>query len=248
MAKKPGMGRQRIKIVKIEVKNHLQVTFSKRRSGLFKKASELCMLCGVEIAIIIFSPARKAYSFGHTNVESIIDRVLSRNPHLISNNPPHLFESHNKHDVNVCELNLQLTQILDEVEKSSSGGGDVSGGCYLQQEAGETLDERQSWNYGSVEGEEEKKEEGHVQENQKEIDNNGSFEGENLLEFDGTERCLVGENRTTLFDMRAFPFIYSSLLRGLFTFDATPLSDSLKLHYFGESDMYPLAFLRVQAT
>ncbi|KAH0670564.1 agamous-like MADS-box protein AGL62 [Solanum tuberosum] len=116
MAKKPSMGRQKIKIAKIEVKNHLQVTFSKRRSGLFKKASELCTLCGVEIAIIVFSPTRKAYSFGHINVESIIDRFLSRNPHPISNNPPHLFESHNKHDVNVYELNLQLTQIFDEVE------------------------------------------------------------------------------------------------------------------------------------
>jgi len=51
-------------------------------------------------------------------------------------------------------------------------------------------DERQSWNSGSVEGEEEKKEEVHVQENQKEIDNNGSFEGENLLEFDGRERWV----------------------------------------------------------
>ncbi|KAF7127889.1 hypothetical protein RHSIM_Rhsim11G0149200 [Rhododendron simsii] len=52
MAKKPSMGRQKIKIAKIEIKNHLQVTFSKRRSGLFKKASELCTLCGVEIAIL----------------------------------------------------------------------------------------------------------------------------------------------------------------------------------------------------
>ncbi|WMV51089.1 hypothetical protein MTR67_044474 [Solanum verrucosum] len=116
MAKKPSMGRQKIKIAKIEVKNHLQVTFSKRRSGLFNKASELCTLCGVEIAIIVFSHARKAYSFGDTNVESVINRFLSRNPHPIFNNPPHLFESHNKHDVNVYDLNLQLTQILDEVE------------------------------------------------------------------------------------------------------------------------------------
>ncbi|XP_059289475.1 agamous-like MADS-box protein AGL61 [Lycium ferocissimum] len=113
MAKKPSMGRQKIKIAKIEVKNHLQVTFSKRRSGLFKKASELCTLCGVEIAIIVFSPARKAYSFGHTNVEFIIDRFLSRNPHPISNRL-HLFEAHRHH--NVCELNLKLTQILDELE------------------------------------------------------------------------------------------------------------------------------------
>ncbi|KVI09681.1 Transcription factor, MADS-box [Cynara cardunculus var. scolymus] len=59
MAKKPSLGRQKIKIAKIQIKNHLQVIFSKRRSGLFKKASELCTLCGVEIAIVVFSPARK---------------------------------------------------------------------------------------------------------------------------------------------------------------------------------------------
>ncbi|KAK9286442.1 hypothetical protein L1049_014839 [Liquidambar formosana] len=76
MAKKPSMGRQKIEITKIKIKNHLQVTFSKRRSGLFKKASELCTLCGVEIGIIVFSPAGKAFSFGHPNVESIVDRFL----------------------------------------------------------------------------------------------------------------------------------------------------------------------------
>ncbi|KAG5581259.1 hypothetical protein H5410_051886 [Solanum commersonii] len=108
----PSMGRQKIKVAKVEVKNHLQVIFSKHRSRLFRKASELCTLCGVEIAIIVFSPARKAYSFGNANVESIIDRFLSRTPHRISN-PLHL-DTH-KH-FNVCELNLILTQILDEVE------------------------------------------------------------------------------------------------------------------------------------
>lgn len=44
----------------------------------------------------------------------------------------------------------------------------------------------QSWNSGSVEGEMEEKEE--IQETQKEINKNGSCEGENLLEFDGRER------------------------------------------------------------
>ncbi|WMV51102.1 hypothetical protein MTR67_044487 [Solanum verrucosum] len=79
------MGWQKIKIAKIDIKNHLHVTFSKRCSGLSKKASELCTLCGVEIAIIIFSHSRKAYSFGYANVESINDRFLSRNPHPIYN-------------------------------------------------------------------------------------------------------------------------------------------------------------------
>nr|XP_009768032.1 PREDICTED: agamous-like MADS-box protein AGL62 [Nicotiana sylvestris] len=61
------------------------ILISKRRSGLFKKASELCTLCGVEIAIIVYSPARKVFSFGHPNVESIVDRFLSRNHNPISN-------------------------------------------------------------------------------------------------------------------------------------------------------------------
>ncbi|KAI3448200.1 hypothetical protein Pfo_004865 [Paulownia fortunei] len=113
------MGRQKIKIAKIEVKNHLQVTFSKRRSGLFKKASELCTLCGVEIAIIVFSPAGKAFSFGHPNVESIIHRVLTHN----SNPNPnffHLVEAQT--NATVLELNLQLGQILDELEVERKRG------------------------------------------------------------------------------------------------------------------------------
>ncbi|GFY89491.1 AGAMOUS-like 62 [Actinidia rufa] len=119
MAKKPSMGRQKIKIAKIEVKNHLQVTFSKRRTGLFKKASELCILCGVEIAIIVFSPAGKVFSFGHPNVDPIVDRLLTRNP------PPnstthHLVEAHR--NANVRDLNLQLTQVLNELEAEKRRG------------------------------------------------------------------------------------------------------------------------------
>ncbi|CAN1769992.1 Agamous-like MADS-box protein AGL28 [Linum perenne] len=52
---------QKMSIKKILNKSNLQVTFSKRRAGLFKKASELCTLCGVEITVIVFSPAGKAY-------------------------------------------------------------------------------------------------------------------------------------------------------------------------------------------
>ncbi|KAK6805569.1 hypothetical protein RDI58_003354 [Solanum bulbocastanum] len=123
MAKRPSMGRQKIKIAKIEIKNHLQVTFSKRRSGLFKKASELCILCGVEIAIIVFSPARKVFSFGHPNVESIIDRFLTRNNsnnNPIANNSVQLVEAHR--NASVRGLNLQLTQILGEVEIEKKRG------------------------------------------------------------------------------------------------------------------------------
>ncbi|KAL1534481.1 agamous-like MADS-box protein AGL62 [Salvia divinorum] len=121
MSKKPSMGRQKIKIEKILVKNHLQVTFSKRRSGLFKKASELCTLCGVEIGIIVFSPAGKVFSFGHPNVESIIDRYLTtRSPVPAPHNPFHLLEA--QRNAAVRELNLQLGHILNEVENERKRG------------------------------------------------------------------------------------------------------------------------------
>ncbi|KAK4485209.1 hypothetical protein RD792_007836 [Penstemon davidsonii] len=42
-------GRQKLNIEKIENENNLQVTFSKRRVGLFKKASELATLTGAEL-------------------------------------------------------------------------------------------------------------------------------------------------------------------------------------------------------
>lgn len=129
MAKKPSMGRQKIKIEKIEVKNHLQVTFSKRRSGLFKKASELCTLCGVEIAIIVFSPAGKVFSFGHPNVESIVDKFLitlnsttNTNNNMI-NGPYQLVEA--QRNASVRELNMQLGQILYELEAERKRGEDL---------------------------------------------------------------------------------------------------------------------------
>ncbi|XP_012833857.1 PREDICTED: agamous-like MADS-box protein AGL61 [Erythranthe guttata] len=74
ICKKKTMGRRKIEIKKIEKKSSLQVTFSKRRIGLFRKASELSVLCGAEIAILVQSPANKIYSYGHPSVETLLDR------------------------------------------------------------------------------------------------------------------------------------------------------------------------------
>ncbi|KAM0920559.1 hypothetical protein ACQ4PT_007396 [Festuca glaucescens] len=67
-------GRQKIEIRPIEDEDALQVCFSKRRVGLFKKASELTILCGAEAAAVVFSPAGKAFSFGNPSVEAIFER------------------------------------------------------------------------------------------------------------------------------------------------------------------------------
>lgn len=48
---------------RIEDKHSRQVTFSKRRSGLTKKAHELSVLCDVEIGLIVFSGNGRLYEF-----------------------------------------------------------------------------------------------------------------------------------------------------------------------------------------
>ncbi|WMV55643.1 hypothetical protein MTR67_049028 [Solanum verrucosum] len=43
--------------------SNLQVTFSKQRDGVFKKATELSTLCGVDVVVVVFSPSNKPYSW-----------------------------------------------------------------------------------------------------------------------------------------------------------------------------------------
>lgn len=118
MARK-SKGRQKVAMVKMPNESNLQVTFSKRRSGLFKKASELCTLCGVEVAIIVFSPGKKVFSFGHPGVETVVERFITRSPPQISPTMQ-LIEAHR--NASVRELNLQLTQVsysTDFIRKST---------------------------------------------------------------------------------------------------------------------------------
>ncbi|KAL6288940.1 hypothetical protein Pyn_26372 [Prunus yedoensis var. nudiflora] len=125
MKKKPSQGRQKIPIAKIAKSSNLQVTFCKRRSGLFKKASELCTLCGVEIAIVVFSPANKPFSFGHPHVESVLDRFLGTPKSSIDSD----FTSQQGQDYmsgsSVHELNMVFTQTQNHLEAEKKRGQEL---------------------------------------------------------------------------------------------------------------------------
>ncbi|XP_038886104.1 MADS-box protein CMB1 [Benincasa hispida] len=69
------MGRGRVELKKIENKINRQVTFTKRRNGLLKKAYELSILCDAEVALIIFSTRGKLYEFSSS---SSIAKTLER--------------------------------------------------------------------------------------------------------------------------------------------------------------------------
>ncbi|KAK1371998.1 Agamous-like MADS-box protein AGL61 [Heracleum sosnowskyi] len=77
MMKKKTQGRKKIEIKRIADENSRQVTFSKRRTGLFNKASELCVLTGAEAAIITQSPGGRVFAFGHPSVDSVVDKYLA---------------------------------------------------------------------------------------------------------------------------------------------------------------------------
>ncbi|KAI3850452.1 hypothetical protein MKW98_000262 [Papaver atlanticum] len=68
------MGRGKIVIRRIDNSTSRQVTFSKRRNGLLKKAKELSILCEAEVGLTIFSSTGKLYEFSSTNMKSIIER------------------------------------------------------------------------------------------------------------------------------------------------------------------------------
>ena len=57
------MGRVKLKIKKLESSGNRQVTFSKRRNGILKKAKELSILCDVDIVLLMFSPTGRPTLF-----------------------------------------------------------------------------------------------------------------------------------------------------------------------------------------
>ncbi|KAM3366601.1 hypothetical protein ACQJBY_015786 [Aegilops geniculata] len=69
------MGRGKVQLKRIENKINRQVTFSKRRNGLLKKAHEISVLCDAEVAVIVFSPKGKLYEYA---TDSSMDKILER--------------------------------------------------------------------------------------------------------------------------------------------------------------------------
>nr|AIU94275.1 DAM3 for dormancy associated MADS-box transcription factor [Prunus pseudocerasus] len=68
------MMRKKIKIKKIDSLPARQVTFSKRRRGIFKKAAELSVLCESKVAVVIFSATGKLFDYSSSSTKDVIER------------------------------------------------------------------------------------------------------------------------------------------------------------------------------
>ncbi|CAL9098940.1 unnamed protein product [Musa acuminata var. zebrina] len=109
MAKKgvTSQGRRKIEIKKIQNEDARHVCFSKRKAGIFAKASDISTLCGADVALVVYSPAGNPYSFGSPAVDPVVDRFLSAS----------LIHGGSAHDVGRSHLTQQLNQQYMEVSK-----------------------------------------------------------------------------------------------------------------------------------
>ncbi|GLJ26995.1 hypothetical protein SUGI_0528960 [Cryptomeria japonica] len=71
------MGRGKIEIKKIENITNRQVTFSKRKGGLRKKAHELSVLCDAEVALIVFSSTGKLVEYSSSSMKKVLQRYVT---------------------------------------------------------------------------------------------------------------------------------------------------------------------------
>ncbi|KAL2322025.1 hypothetical protein Fmac_026404 [Flemingia macrophylla] len=76
------MGRVKLKIKKLESISNRHVTFSKRKSGILKKAKELSILCDIDIVLLMFSPTGKPTLLQgeRGNLEEVIAKFAQLSP------------------------------------------------------------------------------------------------------------------------------------------------------------------------
>ncbi|KAL2895795.1 Agamous-like MADS-box protein AGL29 [Bienertia sinuspersici] len=109
------MGRRKVEMKKIESSSSRLVTFSKRRSGLFKKANEISTLCGAEVAVIVFSPGGKPFSFGQPNLEKVVNRFQNKHQYYKRQTSSNV----KNHKARIHEMNQQVTNLDAQVEIES---------------------------------------------------------------------------------------------------------------------------------
>ncbi|GMH21596.1 hypothetical protein Nepgr_023438 [Nepenthes gracilis] len=70
------MGRGKIEIKRIENSSNRQVTYSKRRNGIIKKAKEITVLCDSKVSLVIFASSGKMHEYcsPSTTVADVLDK------------------------------------------------------------------------------------------------------------------------------------------------------------------------------
>ncbi|XP_040841959.1 myocyte-specific enhancer factor 2C isoform X4 [Ochotona curzoniae] len=80
-----------------------QVTFTKRKFGLMKKAYELSVLCDCEIALIIFNSTNKLFQYASTDMDKVLLKYTEYNEPHESRTNSDIVEALNKKESKGCE-------------------------------------------------------------------------------------------------------------------------------------------------
>ncbi|XP_075864279.1 myocyte-specific enhancer factor 2C isoform X2 [Microcebus murinus] len=97
------MGRKKIQITRIMDERNRQVTFTKRKFGLMKKAYELSVLCDCEIALIIFNSTNKLFQYASTDMDKVLLKYTEYNEPHESRTNSDIVEALNKKENKGCE-------------------------------------------------------------------------------------------------------------------------------------------------
>lgn len=122
------MGRVKLKIKRLENTSGRQVTYSKRRAGILKKAKELSILCDIEIILLMFSPTGKpTICLGErSNIEDVVAKFAQLTPQERAKRKLESLEALKKtfkkldHDVNIQDFLGSSAQTVEELTNHSS--------------------------------------------------------------------------------------------------------------------------------
>lgn len=111
------MGRKKIQISRILDQRNRQVTFTKRKFGLMKKAYELSVLCDCEIALIIFNSTNRLFQYASTDMDKVLLKYTEYSEPHESRTNSDILETLKRKGLGLESQELELEEGLDPMEK-----------------------------------------------------------------------------------------------------------------------------------
>ncbi|XP_053906115.1 myocyte-specific enhancer factor 2B isoform X2 [Cuculus canorus] len=112
------MGRKKIQISRILDQRNRQVTFTKRKFGLMKKAYELSVLCDCEIALIIFNSTNRLFQYASTDMDKVLLKYTEYSEPHESRTNSDILETLKRKGLGLESHELELDEGPDPGEKS----------------------------------------------------------------------------------------------------------------------------------
>ncbi|XP_029073017.1 myocyte-specific enhancer factor 2B isoform X2 [Monodon monoceros] len=125
----PGtMGRKKIQISRILDQRNRQVTFTKRKFGLMKKAYELSVLCDCEIALIIFNSANRLFQYASTDMDHVLLKYTEYSEPHESRTNTDILETLKRRGVGLDGQELEPEEVIEgpgeKLRRLAGDGGD----------------------------------------------------------------------------------------------------------------------------